>query len=71
LRRAGKLTELAAALAENGKIAFCEEKVAFSAAFLSAAALAAVYRSEDFSRGKFFPSLFAEVDFFISLIEAV
>ena len=62
------LTSLASTFAENGKIAFCEKEIAFSAAFLSVATLAAAYKPEDFSRENFFCRLFAEIDFFLSVI---
>ena len=66
---ARQLTSLAANLSENGKIEFCEKEIAFSAVFLSVAILIAAYEPDNFSRGKFFLSLLAKVDFFLSVIE--
>ena len=71
LRRAEKVTSVSAELAENGKISLCEEKVAFSSVFLSVAAIAEAYKSENFSRENFLPRLLAEAGFFLSLIEAL
>ena len=68
--RVKRLSSLASTVAENGKIALCEEKIAFSAALLSVAALSAGYKPEKFFSGNFSAALFAEVDFFLSLIEA-
>ena len=66
-----KLTSAAAELSENGKIAFCEEKVAFSAVFLFVVALAAVFGSKNFSSGNFSVQVLSETDFFLSQIEAL
>lgn len=67
MQRVKLLTSLAAAMTENGKIGSCEKELALSAALLSAAALFAAYRPEDFSRGNFFSRLIAKTDFFLSL----
>lgn len=64
------LTSLAAIMTENGKAGLCEEEFAFSAAFLSVAALAAVYKTEEFSCGNFFRRLLLKFDFFLSVIKA-
>ena len=71
MQRIKLIASLASAATENGKFEFCEKELAFSAAFLSVAILAAAYESEDFFSGNFFSRLFAKVDFFISVIEAV
>lgn len=71
MRRVKRLTSLAASFTENGKIEFCEKELAFSSVFLSVAAIAEAYKSENFSRENFLPRLLAEADFFISVIEAV
>ena len=71
LRRIEKLTSVAAELSENGKIGLCEEKVAFSAAFLFASSLFFANGTENFFSGNFSDSLLSETDFFLSVIEAV
>jgi len=71
LRRVEKLTSLAAKLSENGKIEFCEKELAFSSVFLSVVALAFAFEYDNFSRGNFFSRLLSNVDFFLSVIEAV
>lgn len=65
-----KLTSVAAELSENGKISLCEEKIAFAAVFVFAAALAAAFGTEKFFRGNFVSRLLPEAGFFLSLIEA-
>ena len=71
VRRAEKVTSVSAELAENGKISFCEEKVAFAAVFVFAAALSVFYGTENFSRGNFSAAVFSEAGFFLSVIEAL
>ena len=68
--RVKKLTSVAAELYENGKIVFCEEKVAFAAVFVFAALLSVFYGTENFSRENFFSRLLSKAGFFLSLIEA-
>lgn len=65
------LTSLAATMTENGNVELCEEEFAFSAVFLSVAALAAVYKTEEFSCGNFFRRILLKVDFFLSVIKAL
>ena len=67
MQRIRKLTSVSAGLSENGKIGLCEEKLAFSAAFLFSAALAVSYGTENFFRENFFRRLLSETDFFLSL----
>lgn len=71
MRRIKRLISLTVSFTENGKTAFCEKELAFSSVFLSAALLAAAYGPEDFFRGNFYPRLFAKVDYFLSVIEAL
>lgn len=70
VRRAEKLTSVSSELAKNGKIALCEEKVAFAAVFVFAALLSVFYGTENFSRENFFSRLLSKAGFFLSLIEA-
>ena len=67
---AGKLTSLSAALAENGKIGFCEKELAFSAALIFSAALAASFGNGKFFRGNFSERLLQEAAFFLSVAGA-
>lgn len=70
MSRAGKLTSLSAALAENGKIGFFEKELAFSAALIFSAALDISFGNGKFFRGNFFDRLLSETDFFLSLAGA-
>ena len=69
--RVRKLTSVSAALAENGKIGFCEKELAFSAALVFSAALAAFFGNEKFLSRNFVISLLSKADFFLSVIEAI
>ena len=70
MQRIKLLTSLASTMTGNRKIEFCEKEFAFSAALLSVAILVSSYKPGEFSRRNFFAVLLAEVDFFISVIEA-
>ena len=71
MSRIRRLTSFAATFTENGKVKTCEEELAFSAAFLSIASLAVDCAHKNFFRENFFSRLFAKVDFFLSVIEAM
>ena len=68
--RVRKLTAVSSALAENGKIGFYEKELAFSAALVFSAALAASFGNGKFFCGNFVATLLPEADFFLSVIEA-
>ena len=65
-----KLTSVSAALAENGKVGFFEKELAFSAALVFSAALAASFGNGKFFRGNFFTRLLQEAGFFLSVAGA-
>ena len=66
---AAKLTETAFSCRENGKLDFCAGYFAGSAAILSLAALEAVFGQDEFAEGNRRARMFAEVEFFLSVIE--
>ena len=66
---AAKLTETASSCRDSGKLDFCAGYFAGSAAVVSLAALAAVFDTERFTEGNLRARMFAEVEFFLSMIE--